>query len=276
MSTPTRNIHSRRDNFHLLQQDSEAKGSSTHDTQRAKSLTDTESPHSHILHASTLITRRLSQRAIVHRNSASIGIRRDLRVAAATPRRASTTTARRARTRERAGVLSRRVLRAARVLRSAVALAFGVTVAVGDALRAPFGADAVGERVAVLGDVGRNAVLADASVGEDVGVAIVGGGGACVAALVEADEWALGCLLLTPEVCGSEVRGLFRTECYAMDMYLVWILTPRMGQSGIVVVLWLRRGGVWWQLLLWRTSYLRLIVRYSVSIIVASFAVSNL
>lgn len=89
-----------------------------------------------------------------------------------------------------------------------VAGALGVGAAVGDALCAPLGADGVGERIAILGHIGREAVVADAGVGETVGVAFVGRGGSGGRALVEADEGALGDLLLAPEVSSGIGDGL--------------------------------------------------------------------
>jgi hypothetical protein len=56
------------------------------------------------------------------------------------------------------------------------ALARTVAGAVGDALVAPFLADVEGEGLGVFGDVGGEAVGADAGVGEGGGVAGVGGG----------------------------------------------------------------------------------------------------
>lgn len=57
------------------------------------------------------------------------------------------------------------------MIRAAAALALVVAVAVGHALGAPFLADVEGQRLAVLGDVGAQAVGADAGVGECGGVA---------------------------------------------------------------------------------------------------------
>ena len=48
-----------------------------------------------------------------------------------------------------------------------------ITAAIADALRAPFRADEVWEGEAVSGDVGRDAVLADAVVGQGFGGAVV-------------------------------------------------------------------------------------------------------
>lgn len=80
-----------------------------------------------------------------------------------------------------------------------------VAVAVGDALSAPFLADVVGQGLGVFGDVGADAVVADAAVGEGVGGAVVGGDGGGVGCGLEADEGALGLLLFTPEFYGCEL-----------------------------------------------------------------------
>jgi hypothetical protein len=82
-------------------------------------------------------------------------------------------------------------------------LACVVTVAVVAALLAPCLAYEEGESLRVLGDVGDNAVLADAGVCELVRVArvLVGGHGGD-AGLLETDEGALGLVLLAPVVWG--------------------------------------------------------------------------
>ena len=62
-------------------------------------------------------------------------------------------------------------------------------------------ADEVWQCLGVLGDVGRDTVLADAGVGKSVGVAVVLLGGHGVdAGLLEADERALGPVLVTPVI----------------------------------------------------------------------------
>ena len=73
-----------------------------------------------------------------------------------------------------------------------------VAVAVGDALLAPLRADVVREGLGVLGDVGGDSVVADAGVGEGGGVAVVGEGRSAVGGGLEADQGALGGLLLAP------------------------------------------------------------------------------
>jgi hypothetical protein len=82
-------------------------------------------------------------------------------------------------------------------------LACVVAVAVVAALLAPCLAYEEGESLRVLGDVGDNAVLADAGVCELVRVArvLVGGHGGD-AGLLETDEGALGLVLLAPVVWG--------------------------------------------------------------------------
>lgn len=65
----------------------------------------------------------------------------------------------------------------------------------------PFSADEVWEGLCVLGDVGRDAIVADAVVGEGIGVTVVGDGVLVVhAGLLEADERAHALLLVTPVV----------------------------------------------------------------------------
>jgi len=62
-------------------------------------------------------------------------------------------------------------------------------------------ADEVGQRLRVLGDVGGEAVVAHALVGQVVGIARVGLGGHGVnARLLEADERALRGVLLAPVI----------------------------------------------------------------------------
>ena len=79
------------------------------------------------------------------------------------------------------------------MLCAAVAGAVAVGAAVGDALVAPLLTDVEGEGLGVLGDVGAEAVTADAGEGELVRVAVVAEGGGGVGGL-EADEGALGWL----------------------------------------------------------------------------------
>lgn len=92
----------------------------------------------------------------------------------------ATPTARRARRRaSNTRVRQPRTLRAAGVVRTAAVGALGVGgAAVGDALGAPFLADEEGQGLAVLGEVGGEAVRADAGVGQVAGGAVVAVGGA--------------------------------------------------------------------------------------------------
>jgi hypothetical protein len=81
-------------------------------------------------------------------------------------------------------------------------LAVVVAIACGNTVVAPLCADKVRQRLRVLGDVRGAAVVADAGVGEGVGVTVVllcGLGGHT--GLLEADERALSLVLLTPVVC---------------------------------------------------------------------------
>jgi len=87
------------------------------------------------------------------------------------------------------------------VVLTASALAGVVAVAVLDASVSPLLADEVWQCLGVLGDVGRDTVLTDARVGQSVGVAVVLLGGHGVdARLLEADERALGPVLVTPVI----------------------------------------------------------------------------
>jgi len=87
------------------------------------------------------------------------------------------------------------------VVLTASALAGVVAVAVLDASVSPLLADEVWQCLGVLGDVGRDTVLTDARVGQSVGVAVVLLGGHGVdAGLLEADERALGPVLVTPVI----------------------------------------------------------------------------
>lgn len=84
----------------------------------------------------------------------------------------------------------------------------GIRTTVCDTLCSPLCADGIGQSVAVFGNVGGETVVADTGVGEAIGVTFVGGGRAGRGALVEADERALGCLLLAPEVCNNKTEGV--------------------------------------------------------------------
>lgn len=85
-------------------------------------------------------------------------------------------------------------------------LARAVTTTTSDTLVAPFLTDVEGEGLGVLGDVGRDVVLANTLVGEGVRVAfVVDGGHGGDAGLLEADERALSNLVGTP--CGSVAAG---------------------------------------------------------------------
>jgi len=99
------------------------------------------------------------------------------------------------------GITQEGVFRGADVVGAALVGASVVTVAGFDALVAPLLADEKGQRLHVLRDVGGHAVLADAAVGQGIGVAFVvlsGHGGD--ARLLEADERALGLVLVTPVI----------------------------------------------------------------------------
>jgi len=87
------------------------------------------------------------------------------------------------------------------VVLTAVALACVVAVAVGNAVVTPLLADEVRQRLRVLGNVGRETVVAHALVGQVVRVARVGlGGHGADAGLLEADERALRGVLLAPVI----------------------------------------------------------------------------
>lgn len=99
------------------------------------------------------------------------------------------------------GVDADRVLGAARVVGAAGGGTGVVAAAVADTLGAPFLAEEEGEGLRVHGDVGRDAVGADAVVGQGVGVTVVGVGCGRVAGGLEADEWAFGDLRCAPLFC---------------------------------------------------------------------------
>ena len=93
----------------------------------------------------------------------------------------------------------------------ALVLAGVVAVAVVDTVTAPLLADVEGECLRVLGDVGRDAVLADARVGQGLGVAVVVASGQGVdTRLLGADEWALCLVLVTPVFYEGSVASV---EC---------------------------------------------------------------
>jgi hypothetical protein len=78
-----------------------------------------------------------------------------------------------------------------------------VVAAVPLAFVSPFLADVEGEGLRVLGDVRGNVVLTDAGVGEQVRITVVlDGGHRSHAGLLEADERALGFLVITPGFWG--------------------------------------------------------------------------
>lgn len=164
-----------------LQQHGKAQGGRTQHTHSSKRLTHSQGPHSDILDSSTLAIRRLSHQTRIHRHGAAIRLGRD----SGRPIRGLGVTCTCRAHRSRHGgrghhgrgqgtrILAGWILGSARVILATVAGAFGVGAAVGDTLCAPLGADGVGERIAILGDVGRVAVVADAGVGETFGVAFV-------------------------------------------------------------------------------------------------------
>lgn len=95
------------------------------------------------------------------------------------------------------------------VVCAAVVRAVVVGAAGGDALVAPFLADEEGESLGEFGEIGGDAVGADALVGEDVRVALVGLG--CPVSDtrdLEADERACRLLVQTPLVPLSLVDGI--------------------------------------------------------------------
>jgi hypothetical protein len=93
-----------------------------------------------------------------------------------------------------------------------IALAAVVSVAVCDAFVAPFLADEERQSLRVFGDVGGDAVVANACVGQGVGIAIVLlRGHGVYARLLEADERALGLILVTPVVYWMVRRCLQKT-----------------------------------------------------------------
>lgn len=74
-----------------------------------------------------------------------------------------------------------------------------VAVAVAFALVAPLLADEEGNRLGVLSNVGSDTIFANAGVGQLVRVAVVLlGSRGCDTGLLEADEWALSLVLITP------------------------------------------------------------------------------
>lgn len=76
--------------------------------------------------------------------------------------------------------------------------------------------------MAVLSDVWRNIVFTHARVGEGVGIAlVVDGGHGGDARLLEADEWALSLVLITPELSIS-IRDAFRVDP-------VWVVVLDIG-----------------------------------------------
>lgn len=88
------------------------------------------------------------------------------------------------------------------------ALAGGIVATVVDAVVSPLLADEEGQRLRVLGNVGRDAVVADALVGEVVRVAAVflrGHGGD--ARLLQTDEGALGGVLRAPVIWTDGLGG---------------------------------------------------------------------
>lgn len=102
-----------------------------------------------------------------------------------------------------------RVLSTARVILATGALAGRIVAAVGDAVVSPLLADEEGQGLRVLGDVGRQAVVADALVGEVVSVAAVFLGGHGVdAGLLQTDERALGSVLGAPVIPSRLVDGI--------------------------------------------------------------------
>lgn len=165
-----------------LQQHGKAQGGRTQHTHSSKRLTHSQGPHSDILDSRTLAIRRLSHQTRIHRHGAAIRLGRD----SGRPIRGLGVTCTCRAHRSRHGgrghhgrgqgtrILAGWILGSARVILATVAGTFGVGAAVGDTLCAPLGADGVGERIAILGDVGRDAVVADAGVGETFGVAFVG------------------------------------------------------------------------------------------------------
>jgi hypothetical protein len=102
-----------------------------------------------------------------------------------------------------------RVLSTARVILTAGALAGSVVAAVVNTVVSPLLADEVGQGLGVFGDVGGDAVVADAVVGQVIRVAVV-----CLCAhgvdarLLETDERALSRILRAPVISGGLGDGV--------------------------------------------------------------------
>jgi len=110
--------------------------------------------------------------------------------------------------RDRGAVYEGGVLGAAGVV-GAASVGAGIVLATGvNALVTPFLADEEGDGLRVFGDVGGDSGLADAAVGEVLRFTGVRLGGGVVTGVLEADQRALGHLLLTPELPEPERDGI--------------------------------------------------------------------
>lgn len=115
-------------------------------------------------------------------------------------------------------------LSTAGVVGTAAVLAGVVAVASGHTLVAPLLADEEGESLRVLCDVGRDAIVANAGVGQLVRVAfVVLGSRGCDTGLLEADERALSLVLVTP------VLPVGRRHAVWVDS--VWVVVLSCGLS---------------------------------------------
>jgi len=94
------------------------------------------------------------------------------------------------------------------VVGAAVVRAGVVLAAAFDALVAPFLANVEGDGLRVLGYVGGLAVCADAAVGEGIRVTCVGFCGGGVSGVLQADQRALGLLVVTPELPEGQRDGV--------------------------------------------------------------------
>lgn len=100
-------------------------------------------------------------------------------------------------------------------------------------------ADVVGKRLRVLGDVGGDAILTHAAVGQGIRIAlVVGGGQGSNTGLLGADERALSALVLAPSICGVLDLKKTRDDC---KMLTSVGLPHAVGVDGVWVVL-LRRS----------------------------------